>query len=133
MKRLFLTEHLREQMVQHVESCLPEEGCGIIGGRTNWCQIVLPITNRLHSHSKFLMDPQEQLEAFLQLESLEFELLAFYHSHPKGPETPSQSDIEEFYYPGVITIIWSPIEMGWQARGYEIIGKGYQEVELVWS
>ncbi len=133
MKQLFLATHLRKQMMQHILSCLPEEGCGIIGGRENRAEIVLPVTNQLHSTTKFLMDPQEQLDGFLKLETLNLELLAFYHSHPSGPEVPSQSDIAEFYYPGVISIIWSPVETGWQVRGFEIVGNGCQEVELVWQ
>jgi len=133
MKQLFLPLHLREQMIQHILSCLPEEGCGIIGGRENRAEIVLPVTNQLHSTTKFLMDPQEQLDVLLKLEALNMEFLAFYHSHPKGPGTPSQSDIAEFYYPGVISIVLSLAETGWQVRGFEIAGNGYQEVELVWQ
>lgn len=131
MKRLFLAAHLRKQMIQHILSCLPEEGCGIIGGRENRAEIVLPVTNQLHSTTKFLMEPQEQLDAFLKLETLNLELLAFYHSHPSGPEIPSQNDIAEFYYPGVISIILSPVETGWQVRGFEIVNNICQEIELV--
>ena len=46
----------------------PEEACGLLAGEVEGgfykTHMVLPITNYLHSHTSFQLDPQEQLDAF---------------------------------------------------------------------
>jgi proteasome lid subunit RPN8/RPN11 len=76
------------------------------------------------------MDPREQLNAFEQIESAELEVLAVFHSHPTGPFVPSPTDIEESAYQ-VISIIWSPVDGKWQARGFWIEDGHAAEVPLV--
>jgi proteasome lid subunit RPN8/RPN11 len=95
-------------MLTHVLACLPEEACGILSGTQDRVVVsVIPITNELHSPTAFQMAPIEQIQAFLQLEKNNLEMIAVYHSHPNGPAQPSESDIDQFRYPGVIQLIWS--------------------------
>jgi len=115
-------EH-RQQMLAHVLSNIPEEACGLLAGIPGRQQVrlVQPVTNSLHSPVRFRMDAGEQLKAMLWMEQNGLELLGIYHSHPRGPERPSQTDIAEFYYPGVATLIWSPdVQGSWQLRAYAI-------------
>jgi proteasome lid subunit RPN8/RPN11 len=117
-----------QHMLDHLLSCLPAEGCGMLGGRPGEriCQAVLPVPNQLRSPVRFRMDPSAQLKAFYELEALGLELLAVFHSHPTGPDHPSPTDLGEFAYPGVLYLIWSPAPFdpqGWQCRAFHI-GKG---------
>ncbi len=91
---------------------------------------VIRVTNAARSRVRFRMDPQEQLAAFERLEAEGQEMLAIYHSHPAGPDTPSATDIQEAAYP-VVYIIWSRREGKWAARGFRIKAGGLSEVELV--
>jgi proteasome lid subunit RPN8/RPN11 len=75
------------------------------------------------------MDPKEQLNAFEQIESAGMDVLAVFHSHPTGPPVPSPTDIEEAAYQ-VISIIWSPVDGEWQARGFWIEDGHAAEVPL---
>jgi proteasome lid subunit RPN8/RPN11 len=53
------------------------------------------------------MDPNQQLEAMLDLEERGLQMLAIYHSHPHGPEIPSASDIAQATYPDSAYVIIS--------------------------
>ncbi len=98
----------------------PEEACGIIAGQNGRADRVYVVTNALRSPTAFRMDAQEQIEAFLEMEKDNQEMLAIYHSHPTGPEIPSETDKAEFAYPGVLTLIWFPKNDIWDCRAYWI-------------
>jgi len=111
----------QQAMLFHVLSCLPEEACGLISGTQNGEIVsVFPITNELHSQTAFQMAPQEQIQAFLQIEKNNLDLIAVYHSHPNGLARPSESDIDQFQYPGVIQLIWSYQDSKWRLNGFII-------------
>lgn len=68
---------------------------------------VYPIENNLHSPTAYQMNPQQQLKAMLELEANGWQMLAIYHSHPNGPETPSLTDIQQTTYPEALSLIVS--------------------------
>ncbi|MCA9916700.1 MAG: M67 family metallopeptidase [Anaerolineales bacterium] len=103
IKRAFLN-----QIFTHLQMCYPEEGCGLVAGsELGRVTAVYPIENHLHSPTTFLMNPQQQIQAMLDLEASGWQLLAIYHSHPHGPETPSPTDIQQATYPEAFSIIVS--------------------------
>lgn len=124
---------LRKQILAHLEACLPEEGCGILGGPPGICTVAYMVTNDQHSPTSFLMNPHEQLQAFLQLEELDLELNAILHSHPRGPQTPSLTDVDAFAYTGAISLICVPQDEDWIIRGFEINEKKVTEITLTWD
>jgi len=117
-------------MLAHLLGCLPEEGCGILGGRAYRAELVLPVTNTLHSPVRFRMLPEELWNAFRQIEDRGYELVAIFHSHPAGPANPSETDVSEFAYPGVVSIIWSPQAGIWQPRAFHLDDGKIVEVNL---
>ena len=125
-------QHL-DEMRKQVSSTFPEEGCGLIAGNDRVSTGVFPITNELHSPFRFRMDPQEQLSAFLTIESQGWDLLAIFHSHPEGPNFPSATDVEEFAYPGVLSIIWFLENSVWQYRCFTIDGVSIFEEQVIIS
>jgi proteasome lid subunit RPN8/RPN11 len=131
MKDLFLTPDLHRVMEDHIRQVFPEEGCGMVAGLQNRARVVIPVTNRLHSPTRFEMDPLEQLDAMETIEREGLIILGFFHSHPTGPDHPSRTDLAEFNYPGVFYLIWSPGEAGWQVRGFEILKDRFSELNLV--
>jgi proteasome lid subunit RPN8/RPN11 len=121
-------EHWQE-MLQHVDSHVPFEACGLLAGIDSQVQKVIEVRNQLQSPARFEMDPYEQLQAFDWIESSGLDLLGIFHSHPAGPETASATDIAEAAY-AVVHVIWSRMEQRWQARGFWIEQGKISEVDL---
>lgn len=131
MDTLRLPPELAETMRRYAAECLPEEACGLLGGRDGEARSVILVENALHSPRAFRMDAAQQLAAFRALNEQGLELLAIFHSHPQGPAQPSPTDVEQFAYPGVATLIFSPDGAGgWQARAFRLDGGGVVEMEL---
>ena len=133
MDALTLTERHWTQMWRHVSARLPEEACGLLAGVGERVTAVYPVTNELHSRVRFLMEAQEQINAFIDIERRGWDILAIYHSHPTGPDRPSPTDLAEFAYPGCIYLIWS-YQPGagppWICKAYTIEGQTVMEVEI---
>ena len=117
---LSLSSEQIEEMQRHVEDCYPEEGCGILGGFSDRVAWVIPITNMLHSLTRYQMDPREQIDAFFKIEDAGGKLIGIFHSHPNGPEFPSESDVRESAFPEAVHIIWHPLDEEWNYHVYRI-------------
>lgn len=119
-----------QAMLVDVARRAPEEACGLVVGQSGVVTQVYQVTNALRSRSRYRMDSQEQVDAFLAMEKNNQELLAIYHSHPAGPHAPSQTDLAEHAYPGVITLIWFPVGASWACRAYKIDEGRADEISL---
>jgi [CysO sulfur-carrier protein]-S-L-cysteine hydrolase len=116
-------------MQRHVNSEAPLEACGLLGGKEGMVVVVLPVKNAAGSRVRFQMDPKAQFRAIEQIESEGLEIIAIFHSHPKGPSVPSPTDIAEASY-RVVNIVWSKVGRRWQARGFWIEDGHAAEVPL---
>jgi proteasome lid subunit RPN8/RPN11 len=116
-------------MQRHINVEAPLEACGLLGGKNGVVEVVLPVKNAAESRVRFQMDPKAQLRAIERIESEGLDILAIFHSHPKGPSVPSPTDIAEVSYQAV-NIIWSKVGRRWQARGFWIEDGHAAEVPL---
>lgn len=117
---LVLTHAQWIQICEEAERLSPEEACGLLAGQGSRVEVVIPVTNELHSQVRYRMDPAEQVKAFLEIERQGWELIGIYHSHPAGPDVPSQTDKAEAFYPDCVYFILSGQAGGWQYRGFFI-------------
>lgn len=115
--RLYLTAVQWARMEADVAAKVPEEACGLVVGKENHTKLIIPITNILHDAYRFRMDPEEQLKAFLLAEEKGWDILAVYHSHPHGINSPSVTDYNELTFPGIIYFNLvsrcQPMELPW--------------------
>jgi proteasome lid subunit RPN8/RPN11 len=118
-----------DAMRRYVIAQAPLEACGLLAGKHGVVDVVLPVKNASESAVRFRMEPRAQLRAFAHIEASGQEILAIFHSHPKGSSIPSPTDIREAAYP-VVHIIWSPVGRRWQARGFWIEDGKAVEVPL---
>lgn len=130
MDKLILSVEYWQEMLLHVQMCLPEEACGLLAGTGSRVEKVYPVTNEYHSKDRFRMNAQEQVSAMVDIDGHDWEMLAIYHSHPQGPGYPSPTDRNEFFYPGSLYLIWYPIAGKWQCRAYRIDDCGIHDVAI---
>ncbi|ELZ04897.1 desampylase [Natrialba asiatica] len=96
---LVVPEAIRRAIRDRAREGDPEEICGILGGtfgpersrvRSQYSATNVAETPR----TRYRIDPEEQLERFERLEARDEEIVGFYHSHPRGPARPSETDID---------------------------------------
>lgn len=131
LQRITIPDDILIQLEMIVQATFPNEACGLLGGKDEKVEIFLPVSNALNSPVAFTMVPEEQLQAFLYLEEKQLDLLAIFHSHPNGPINPSRSDIEQFYYPGTLYVIWSPLNEIGHLHAYHILRNKVKAVPII--
>lgn len=115
---------LFDEIIAHLKSVYPLEGCGLLAGRNGRVQGHYPIDNRLKSVTAFEMEPAQLIAAFMDFEGMGQHLLAVYHSHPNGPAFPSSSDIAQANYPEAVQIIFSMAELSEPTYGAFLVVDG---------
>jgi proteasome lid subunit RPN8/RPN11 len=90
-----ISQSLVDEMVAHAREDLPNECCGMVGGRDAEATRVIRVANSAASPLRYEMDPQEQYNALKEIEDGGGELLAIYHSHTKSAAYPSQTDVNQ--------------------------------------
>jgi proteasome lid subunit RPN8/RPN11 len=90
-----ISQALVEAMVAHARRDLPNECCGMIGGREGVATEVIPVENAAASPLRYEMDSQGQFDALKAIEADGGELLGIYHSHTKSAAYPSQTDVNQ--------------------------------------
>ncbi len=125
---LRLPDDIREAIVAHAENCAPNECCGLLAsddaGRVRFAY---PLTNCQPSPLTYTVDPDEHFAALQHAETRGWTLSGAFHSHPKGPPTPSVSDVQKALEPDWVYLIVGDGEL----RGFRIRDREAVEVELV--
>jgi len=80
---------------------------------------------------RFEIDPRDHFAALRLARQNGLSVVAFYHSHPRGPERPSPTDMAEAMYPGLPMLIVSLAEETPAARLFLIERSSVEEVPLV--
>lgn len=89
------------QIFAHGESSYPDEGAGFLLGYDDGEQrIVAQIFTTENAredearHNRYLVTPQEYLQAEIAAELMGLSLIGVFHSHPDHPNEPSEFDRE---------------------------------------
>jgi proteasome lid subunit RPN8/RPN11 len=128
---LEIPENLFNRIIEHACQKYPLESCGILAGMHGRITKFYPMTNKEKSSSCYLMEPEEQLRVFQEMEKEGFELSAIYHSHPHTAAFPSQRDVDNAFYPDSLILIISLIEKELPQIGAFQIEKGKIERKAV--
>jgi [CysO sulfur-carrier protein]-S-L-cysteine hydrolase len=128
-----ISQSLVDEMVAHARADLPNECCGMVGGRDGEATEVIRVANSAASPLRYVMDPQEQYDALKKIEAGGGELLAIYHSHTKSPAYPSQTDVNQAVaWPEQIYVIVSLADAeAPDVKAYLLEDLKIEEVELV--
>lgn len=94
-----ITESVRQALMYRARYAYPLEACGFImnSADPDTDQFVFEVPN-IHKNPRhaWQMDPQYQLVAMANEENV----FAIWHSHPSGPEGPSETDYK-YMIPGL--------------------------------
>ncbi|MGY2892174.1 Mov34/MPN/PAD-1 family protein [Deinococcus sp. UYEF24] len=95
MNPLRLPGHLQSALWAHMLRELPGEGVGVLAADTPGnLRAIYPLSNIADQpQRRYLADPLELLRALRAMEREQLTLGAIYHSHPKGPARPSETDL----------------------------------------
>jgi proteasome lid subunit RPN8/RPN11 len=112
---LVLTEGDRDRIVKHLRSALPNEGVGLLavewimreGEHIAESRQFYPGANFRASPDRFELDPRELIAALRDVDLNGWSLGAIVHSHPLGAARPSQTDLDEAFYPESLMLIAS--------------------------
>jgi proteasome lid subunit RPN8/RPN11 len=122
----FTADHFA-QMVAHVLADPTRERCGLLAGRDNRVEQVLPVPNALNSPVAYQMNGAEFAQA---MAACDFEPLGIFHSHPAGPPVPSPTDIAQAAYPDSIYVIIALNQSPPSVRAFAIIDGQVTEIGL---
>ncbi len=107
------------------------ECCGLLAGTAGTIEEIFPAHNALNSAKAYEIAPDELFSLFRSMRDSGLELAGIYHSHPTGDNSPSKSDIDLAYYPGVPYVILSPLENTPQPiRAFLIVDGAVSELEI---
>lgn len=126
-----ISQQLIDEMVAHAREDLPNECCGMVGGRDGAATSVVRVVNSAASPLRYEMDPQGQYNALKAIEDGGDELLAIYHSHTKSAAYPSQTDVNQaLNWPEQVYLIVSLAEEEPDVKGYLLADLKIEDVDL---
>jgi proteasome lid subunit RPN8/RPN11 len=108
----------------------PRECCGVLGGKGTRVLNSYPLRNQaVQPETRFFAAPEDLFAAMRRMRQAREELLAIYHSHPRGPARPSASDIEMAFYSEAVYLI-AALDPEWEMRAFRINGQTVTEVAI---
>ena len=119
----------RDELVAHAREEAPKECCGYVRLEDGAVKEVFRAVNERDSAYGYELGFQA-LMAANQLDDEGFGV-AIYHSHPRSPAEPSQTDINLAQYPGWPQLIVSLAEVEPVVRAWRIADGRVDEEELV--
>ncbi len=127
-----ISQQLIDEMVAHAREDLPNECCGMIGGRDGEAPSVVRVENAAASPLRYEMDPQGQFDGLKAIEDAGDELLGIYHSHTRSAAYPSQTDVNQAVaWPEQVYVIVSlESEDAPEVKAYDLADLKIADVEL---
>jgi proteasome lid subunit RPN8/RPN11 len=130
---LQLSQSQLDVIIAHARAHPDVEVVGLLGGQGGKVMGIYPLNNNSpRPEVSFLQGDQDFLDAFFDIEKRGWDLVAIYHSHPRGFSTsPSPTDIANANYPEALNLIVSVDDRGQPvARVFQIVAGRVREVEL---
>ena len=132
MDQIKIPKVSKEIMLKQALNELPHECCGLLLGKNGKIKRTLPMRNTEPSPEAYFMDPSQQVEVFTDMEKKGETLIGIYHSHPKGPSTPSGADLKMAFHQDTVYIIISLEKKNNPELKAFILEKGsFKEVKLI--
>jgi proteasome lid subunit RPN8/RPN11 len=128
---LELPDSLREDIVAHARDGAPEEVVGVLAGTrgddTSTVERVYKSDNAAETpETRYEIAPAEELDLLERIDEAGLDVVGFYHSHPRGPAAPSETDARLAAWPGrsyvIVSLAGEASEIGswrWTGEAFE--------------
>jgi [CysO sulfur-carrier protein]-S-L-cysteine hydrolase len=125
ISRAIVAEIIDQARAEH-----PRECCGLLGGSDSHARNRYPLQNRSpEPERRYFAAPEDLFGAMRRMRDAREELVVIYHSHPRGPSYPSQTDIELAFYPEAVYLIVA-LEPQTEMRAFQINDGGVNEIAI---
>ena len=130
-----ISADLLQGIIDAAREGLPNESCGLLaapayvadgGSPTRY----VPLRNAADSPYRYLIDPEEQLRVWLELEDGGEVPWAIVHSHVASPAVPSATDVGLAFFPDSLYLICSLADELPTVRAWSIRDGLVSEVQL---
>lgn len=108
---LALSREAYDTLISRARRGRPDEICGILAGthddQTTVEEVFHTENAAVDARTTYEIDPEEQLAVMERIEEDGREVIGFYHSHPLGPDEPSETDAADATWDGYSYVIVS--------------------------
>ena len=125
-----VTRTVLDEVVTHAREALPDECCGLLVGTADRIESTVRARNLRASATRYLIDPADHFAVVKEARRTGRSVCGAYHSHPRGPVTPSPTDLAESHDPLLLHVIVSLAEDPPAVRAYVFRDGGYEPVDL---
>lgn len=130
-----ISAELIQAVIDAARAGVPNEACGLLvsnafaadGGTP---MRYVPLRNAAESPYRYLIDPQEQLRVWLELEDADEVPWGIVHSHVASPAVPSATDVGLAFFPDSLYVICSLEAETPTIRAWSIIDGTVMEAQL---
>lgn len=122
---LVVPEAIRDALVDAARAGAPAEVCGVLGGRVDVDPRRVESTHPLDNVAteprlRYELDPESLLVVLERIEATDEDVVGFYHSHPRGPSLPSETDVADATWPNrsyvIVSLEPTPHLTAWRWR-----------------
>ena len=119
----------------HARDTVPEECCGLLIGTSDGITASVRARNTADDRRRrYQIDPRDHFSAIRHARALGLEVIGAYHSHPKSPAMPSETDRAEAFEGFVFLIVGSAPSVEadrFEMRAWRMSSGNFTEVSLV--
>jgi proteasome lid subunit RPN8/RPN11 len=122
-------------MVSHCLAGLPDEACGLLGGRPDSGDVekCYPTRNAAESARVYTVEPRDYLHADMDAEKNGLQIVGVFHSHTHTDAYPSPTDIQQAPDPSWHYVLVSLRQTHPVVRSYRIVDGEVTEESVVVS
>jgi proteasome lid subunit RPN8/RPN11 len=129
--RLCIPRQAIDAMISHARADAPNECCGLLLGTGSIVHEVIAARNARRSPTRYEIHPADHFAAIRRARAIGQAVIGGYHSHPRGPSVPSETDAAEVNDPSLVHIIVSLERDPPVVSAFSWAGRNFVPIDLV--